>query len=177
MILINEWLPNPIGMDSGSEWVEFYNSGANAVNLSGWALSNPKKVYKFGDKTISPGGFLVLNTKGTGLTLRNTDETLTLKRTDGKIESQSSFVGTAEEGKSWVWNGAGYTWADPSPGKENVFAAILAQDNFPRGVALNSFSFWRMEEAALGAALIIALGVVFILKRNENEKNIFSGGN
>jgi hypothetical protein len=177
MVLINEWLPNPAGTDSGSEWVELWNNGGSPVNLAGWTLSNSKKSYKFGDKIVSPGGFLVLNTKGTGLTLRNQDETLTLKRTDGKVESASGYTGSAEEGKSWAFNGTGYTWADSSPGKENVFSAIFAEDNFPRGAALNTFSSWSAEEAGLGAALIIALGVIFLLKKNENQENIFSGGN
>jgi hypothetical protein len=177
MILINEWLPNPAGTDSGNEWVELWNGGPKPVNLAGWTLSNPKKSYKFADKTVSPGGFLVLNTKGTGLTLRNQDETLTLKRTDGKVESTSAFTGSASEGRSWAWNGAGYVWAEPSPGKENVWSAVLAADNFPRGAALNSFPWIHAEEAALGAALLIALGVIFLLKRNENQNNPFSGGN
>lgn len=177
MVIINEWLPNPLGTDSGQEWVELWNNGASAVNLSGWTLSNSKKTYKLGDKTIAPGGFLVLNTKSTGFILRNQDETLTLKRTDGKMESQSGFAGSALEGKSWARNGMGYTWADLSPGKENIFSAIVAEDNFPRGVALNTFSWVGMEEAAIGAALLTALGITFLLKRNENQNNPFSGGN
>lgn len=177
MILINEWLPNPVGTDSGQEWVELWNGGAGPVNLAGWTLSNSKKSYKFGDRTINPTSFLVLNTKGIGLILRNQDETLTLKRADGKTESTSQFFGAAPEGKSWAWNGAGYSWGEPSPGKENIFSVIIAEDKLPRGTILNPFSWVGIEEAALGVAIFLALGSVFLMKKNENKENIFPGRN
>jgi len=176
MIQINEWLPNPAGTDYGAEWIELWNDGGSSVSLADWKLSDSKKTYSLGDKTLNPGEYWVLNAKTAGLTLRNQEETLTLKRTDGQIESTSHFLGTAQEGKSWAWNGAGYAWSEPSPGKENIFSAILAEDNLPRGVALNKFSSVGIQEAALGAALLLALGIAFLIKRNDDQENIFRGG-
>ena len=41
-ICINELMPNPMGMDTGTypacEWVELYNSGNTDINLQGWTL-------------------------------------------------------------------------------------------------------------------------------------------
>ena len=31
-IIINEFLPNPIGSDSGNEWMELYNGGSSMVD-------------------------------------------------------------------------------------------------------------------------------------------------
>ena len=38
-VKINEVLYNPLGADDGNEWVEIYNSGVSAVNLTGWTFS------------------------------------------------------------------------------------------------------------------------------------------
>lgn|GEM_PF-2125420 len=37
-VVINEIFYDPDGSDAGCEWVELYNNGASAVNLSGWFL-------------------------------------------------------------------------------------------------------------------------------------------
>lgn len=39
-IFISEILPNPIGNDAKSEFIEIYNAGKRDVNLAGWSLSN-----------------------------------------------------------------------------------------------------------------------------------------
>ena len=64
-IVINEFLPNAIGTDSGNEWIELYNDNANAVDISGWqiqkATSTYSTLYTFStDIQLSPGAFLVL---------------------------------------------------------------------------------------------------------------------
>lgn len=38
-VKINEILYNPLGADEGNEWVELYNYGESAVDLSGWTIS------------------------------------------------------------------------------------------------------------------------------------------
>jgi hypothetical protein len=37
-VKINEILYNPLGADEGNEWVELYNDGESAVDLSGWTI-------------------------------------------------------------------------------------------------------------------------------------------
>lgn len=39
-VLISEIMYNPDGSDSGREWVELYNSGTTAVDLSGWQVED-----------------------------------------------------------------------------------------------------------------------------------------
>jgi hypothetical protein len=38
-VKINEVLYNPLGADDGNEWVELYNSGGSAVDLTEWTIS------------------------------------------------------------------------------------------------------------------------------------------
>ena len=68
-VVINELLPNPDGTDTGSEYVELYNAGASAVDVSGWTLwagtsSLSKKAEIPGGTLIPAGGFLVLGESG-----------------------------------------------------------------------------------------------------------------
>jgi len=40
-VRINEILPNPVGAETGpEEWVEIYNAGPNAVDMTGWAIDD-----------------------------------------------------------------------------------------------------------------------------------------
>jgi hypothetical protein len=50
MIVVNEFLANPDGDDSGHEWIELYNAGPNDANLTGWVI----RWYK-GDPTSAAG--------------------------------------------------------------------------------------------------------------------------
>jgi len=42
-VVLNEFLPRPDGIEYVSEWVELYNNGSQAVNLSGWYLGDAAK--------------------------------------------------------------------------------------------------------------------------------------
>ena len=44
-VLINEFLANPIGTDSGHEWVEIYNGSGVDVDISGWELQGGTSSY------------------------------------------------------------------------------------------------------------------------------------
>ena len=39
-ISISEFLPNPEGSDTGNEWIELYNSGAEELSLNGWQIDD-----------------------------------------------------------------------------------------------------------------------------------------
>jgi len=68
-VVINEFLPNPIGDDNdlapNGEWVELYNRGSSPVNLSGWFLTD-LVFHKLPvpDSVINPGEFLVVYLDG-----------------------------------------------------------------------------------------------------------------
>lgn len=84
-IVINEYLPNPIGVDNalmpGGEWVELYNKGSVIRDLTGWYLTdanNSHQLYLTLTNTVSsdpattglnigPGEFLVVYRNGNPL--------------------------------------------------------------------------------------------------------------
>ncbi|MBS3095188.1 lamin tail domain-containing protein [Candidatus Woesearchaeota archaeon] len=56
-VVISEIMYNPNqGSDTDIEWVEIYNTGASAVDLSGWKLDGSN----FDDIIISPGGYIIV---------------------------------------------------------------------------------------------------------------------
>lgn len=75
-IVINEFLPDPLGDDSApmpdGEWVELYNKSADNIDVSGWFLSNNsfQKIYISSSNTHTGGtivpakGFLVVYVNG-----------------------------------------------------------------------------------------------------------------
>ena len=77
-IVINEIMFDPITGDANDEYVELFNRGTNAVNLTGWRLQDAV-TYKIPTNTIVPaGGYLVLakntaklRTNHVGLNLTN----------------------------------------------------------------------------------------------------------
>ncbi len=81
-IVINEFLPNPIGADNylmpGGEWIEIYNRGSTSIDLTDWYLtdSNPSHILDIttsntvssdlstSDLWIVPGEFMVVYQNG-----------------------------------------------------------------------------------------------------------------
>ncbi|MCL5090755.1 MAG: lamin tail domain-containing protein, partial [Patescibacteria group bacterium] len=81
-VVINEFLPNPRGADDApmpdGEWIELYNRGDHAIDLSNWFLTNSQSSHKLLISTanithsnpgsvglnISPGEFLVVYRNG-----------------------------------------------------------------------------------------------------------------
>ena len=60
-IVINEVMFDPNGNDESAEWVELYNAGESAVDLTGWNLtaSNGNRFMLSGAGSIPAGGYLV----------------------------------------------------------------------------------------------------------------------
>jgi len=109
VILINELLPNPGGLDANrdgiahatqDEFVELVNTGLEPVSLAGWTLADAVKVrHVFAADAILPGcsffvvfgggtpeGFLYVATASTGsLALNNSGDTVTLKDADAAL--------------------------------------------------------------------------------------------
>jgi hypothetical protein len=179
MILINEWLPNPIGNDASNEFVELYNTGSSAVTLNGWSLETSAKKSKKISGSIPANGYVVLYRKETKLVLKNSDEAIALYDSSGKLVDQSSFVGSAPEGKSFsrigsaeplpaspcrarqsVCAAAGkgegahvqnFAWGEPTPGAANRVTA-----NTP--VAAINYSFnTPINQSSLGASVVVAI--------------------
>ena len=153
-VVINEImydLPRDSGADKGREWIEVFNSGDEAVSLSGWKLFENKTNHKIkpigenGGFAIPPGGYAVIADKPekffadwpnfSGLvfdsyfSLKNSGEELVLK--DAELNSVDSVVyssgwGGKGDGNSLQWNGGRWITAPPTPGARN-FSAVSAE--------------------------------------------------
>ncbi|MEK7507988.1 MAG: lamin tail domain-containing protein [Patescibacteria group bacterium] len=182
MILINEFFPNPAGSDADGEWIELFNSGSATQDITGWALTAGAKGKFVFPKTVVQGGeFLVVHRKNSKLTLRNTDEAVSLYDGDGNQVDFSSFVGTAPEGKSWNRigldvNTQNYIFATPTPGEvnRNFGAASLIENMYPANAPLNAImSGGEMIFLAFAAAVVVSSLVLYVAIKNEYLNDIF----
>ncbi|HUX35661.1 MAG TPA: lamin tail domain-containing protein [Candidatus Paceibacterota bacterium] len=182
MIYINEWLSNPSGADSGNEWVELFNSGMNGASLNGWMLvSGNGKKFILDGKNIGAGQYLILNPAEVKMTLRNQDESLSLYDAQGKLASQSSFSGSAPEGKSYSRvSGASnsiFAFSDPTPAAANkIVNQFMAAQIYPVNQPLNKY-FGALD--VLGLALFVGLIypflIIAIFKKNDYLSKLFFG--
>ncbi|MBI4085216.1 MAG: lamin tail domain-containing protein [Candidatus Liptonbacteria bacterium] len=184
MIYINEWLPNPTGADSNGEWIELFNSGNETASLDKWHLvaGNGKK-FVLGGKSIGAKDYLLLNRTETKLTLRNQNDSLFLYDGSGKLADQSSFMGSAPEGKSFARSGyetgeaTSFVFTAPTPGAENkIVKEFLAAETYAFGRPLNEIFgnadvFWL----ALFVGLIYPFLILAIIKKNEYLSELFFG--
>jgi hypothetical protein len=200
MILINEWLPNPAGNEAKGEFVELFNNGDTAANISGWALkASGKKIYFLRGRTqsIAPHGYLLLKRSDTKLALKNSNETLLLYDATGHLADQSSFLGQAASGKSfsrvYYPNSSGssatvdslnalaipqsFAWGMPTPGAANKLDLhnTIAATVYPFDTPLNhaALSGGEFIEMILGVGAILAALVVYCLKSDELISQLF----
>ena len=196
MIYINEWLPNPVGNDATGEFVELYNSGSAQVSVGGWTIETSAKKPKKISGMIPANGYLVLYRKQTKLVLKNSDEGIALYDATGKIVDQSSFAGTAPEGKSFgringaeplpssPWKGEGasiqnFAWGEPTPGAENHVSvnAAVAATNYAFNMPVNQTSLGAgaIMVMMFAVAVCVTALVVYSIKINEDLSQLFFG--
>lgn len=72
-VIISEVLPNPLGSDSGQEFIELYNSTSGAISLKNCKLqtSADSKVFVFSDQSLAAKEYKAFYDDITGLTLNN----------------------------------------------------------------------------------------------------------
>src|SRR5262245_11280083 len=91
-VRLNEMVPDPVGVDDNNEWVEVYNAGTTAVDVTGWAIEDAATINDmtvrrrlpedfdpaYGTSAIlQPGDFRVVRGAGTAY-LNNTGDTVYL---------------------------------------------------------------------------------------------------
>lgn len=180
MVYINEWLPNPEGKDADGEFVEIYNNGGSAVNLSGWSLKANSKTKFYLSGTIGPGEFRVFEKPSLKIALTNTDGQIFLYDATGRQVDHQEFLGLAQEGKSFSRNPGGYfVFSENTPGEQNRFEEQMAlvSQVYPTGVPLNkqvgTFDFVLLT---LGVSVVLTGLIMYVLKKNEDLSQLFFGG-
>jgi hypothetical protein len=184
MIFINEWLPNPTGVDTKGEFIELFNSGSSSVNLDDWILkTTAKKSFLFRNQAIAPNSYLVLEHSQTKISLKNTNEYISLYDAGGHLVDHSSFIGTAQEGRSLsrINQGADtsehFTWSSPTPGIQNkiTLKTTISSNLYDIGVAINHpfVGFFGIFGMVIGIGAFFAALVVYSLQHEERLQKLF----
>ena len=198
MVLINEWLPNPEGKDVGGEFVEIFNNGREAVNVSGWSLKASSKTKFVLSGEVGARDFLVFKKPALKISLVNTDGEVYLYDASGKLVDQAQFYGLAQEGKSFSrtlqdfspdkistgnltgksknLGGQGFSFTDPTPGAANKFSKseALATQVYSYGVPINRIpGTLDFVLIGLGVAAVLTGLTIFVIKSHENLSKLF----
>ena len=122
-IQLTELLPNISGVDTGKEFIEFYNPFDETISLSGYTLfvgKNFEKSYTLSDVTIPPRSYITLSDTQLGFTLVNTSSGVRLVAPAGNVASET-FYNTPKD--DWSWALIDDTWQYTNvltPGKANI---------------------------------------------------------
>jgi len=130
-IIINEFLPNPIGSDNDMEFIELKNAGSQAIDLAGWKLgdSGAKKYTikkeSLPNTVINGNDFLVFYRQATGIALNNTGgDAVRLYDPNNQLLETVEYQDSAKENQTYArdqnnnWN-----WTtEMTPAKENIIA-------------------------------------------------------
>ncbi|GIW66160.1 MAG: hypothetical protein KatS3mg095_0058 [Candidatus Parcubacteria bacterium] len=119
-LLINEFLPNPLGKDKENEFIELFNESSKDINLNDFILEvNKKKIQLEG--LIKANDYFVIYNKKYNFSIKNKGETLNLYFKNNKIFS-ISYQGNAPNGKSFSRDIDGsWKFSEPTPGNINIF--------------------------------------------------------
>lgn len=123
-VWISELYPNPVGTDTGNEWVELHNRTERSLQIGGMMvarLSGTTLVTVPTGMTLPAGGYLKLATTGS---IINGGDTVLLKL--GTTEhDRITYDAEGTEGQSWARSSESVgTWTGlPTPDAPNQFAA------------------------------------------------------
>lgn len=129
-VFINEIYPNPPGSDSFDEFIEIKNNSSSSVDLAGWKIGDSARGYTLAS-SLGPGQIIFLKRALTKIALNNTGgEEVKLIDSAGRLVDLI-FYERAGDGESFGRDESGdWRWsAEPTPGKENIFPALEAEEN------------------------------------------------
>lgn len=118
---ITEIHPNPIGKDSGNEWIEIRNKSTTSTELKNWTIKNSRDHLIESDKILKAGEIIILDKLK--ISLRNKNETISLISPEGKVVKSLHYK-DAPEGLSYAQiiiegEATNWQWQKPSKGKAN----------------------------------------------------------
>lgn len=160
-LIINEIMSNPVGDDSGREWIEVYNNTNAAIDISSLTISikggNPIVVTPIsGGTSVPPNGYAIIGSTVSGATrflqdypnysgvlfkssisLVNTGVTSLLIKIGGEtFDNLASYTG-AKEGSTLSLVLGNFVTGNPTPGGENQ-AVSSGTENVSGGTQENA---------------------------------------
>ncbi|MBS3903645.1 MAG: lamin tail domain-containing protein [Anaplasmataceae bacterium] len=174
---ISEWVPNPVGKDSGNEWIEIHNDSSHSVNLAGWSVKNYKESAKvLPGVEISVGERVLFLASDLKLTLRNSDDYLVLINNEKEMD-RIGFSGDAWEGYSYGRDASGsVSWLMPTPGDRNLESAMpmLADVGYIKNESgLSGFDFMIL---LLGSSILIVGYLLYTVRQDDYLAKLFLRG-
>lgn len=124
-VWITELLPNPTGVDAGREFIEFYNSGGEAIDLKGYVVevqgSTTKRHVITTELPISSGEYAVVYNDTLPFTLPNTVASVSLLNPGGQVVDKSAAYENPKDDIAWALIDQEWTFTDrPTPGQVNL---------------------------------------------------------
>ncbi len=121
-VRINEIMSNPEGRDKNNEWIEFFNSSAEEIDLNGWILENSSgKTFTIENFKIVPQQHKVLYLRETSFYIKNSEERLKFynprkeKIQEIDLEEKSSSGASFNRASESAWRWSRFI----TPGQEN----------------------------------------------------------
>lgn len=96
MVTIQSVLPNPVGPDSGNEFIKLINRGLETIQLKGWTLKDASGKTFYLSGALTPGSELTLKNSETKITLNNDTDTVFLYNQTGTLADKLSYENPAE---------------------------------------------------------------------------------
>lgn len=102
-VMINELLPNPSGTDTANEFIEFFNSDDETINLSNWQLTDGSTTYKIPAGTaLEKDKYLAFYSAQTKISLNNGGDTVSLLTPQGDLVSKVTYTAAPGEDISYM---------------------------------------------------------------------------
>lgn len=167
-VKINEVIFNPKGREeAGEEWIELYNTGSEAVDLTGWELGDEDgNWFIFPSFTLNPGRYVVIHYNATNTPADNTDTDLYTGVANrwANTEDQVSLYNGPIHNETTIVDFVAYcsdtSYTTPNSDDDNAVAGLIwSQDLYvdtsllnegesfglsPNGVDTNRVSDWRL---------------------------------
>jgi len=132
-VVINEFLPNPVGSDSAGEFVELKNTGDEEVDLEGWQIDDEEggsTPYTIGEGVVLAAGQIKsFGRTETGIALNNNGDKVRLLDPAGEVRSSYSYDSATE---GWAYarddDGSLVETTTPTPGEENVITVAEEEE-------------------------------------------------
>ena len=147
-VIITEVLPDPEGDDAEGEFIEIQNIGSQAVDISGWKLSDSTtKIFSIPDSiTLEVDKYQAFFRDETGISLNNSGgDSVILYHPNDEIVDDLEYP-SSESSQSYALFDDGWKWTgDSTPGESNEYVS----DNTPPVSVIEA-----LEEARVGETVV-----------------------
>lgn len=166
MVFIKELLANPVGPDTDGEWIKIINTGDEAINISGWSLTDASgKTFSFQKGTSIPQATeITLRYSQTKIPLNNDGDTLKLKDSTGSTVDTLSYSGQVSDDEIIIADRFIEITESASPDPQSLKDLALVG----QGPLITNVSSTPLF-VALTIALVSGLTIGFLQKRMHEE--------